>query len=40
MFALKTDRIDVPANATAAMVGFNLNANLLAKATLTGLYGR
>ena len=39
-FALKTDKIDVPANGTAAMVGFNLNANVLAKATLTGLYGR
>jgi hypothetical protein len=40
VYALKTDKVDVPANATAAMVGFNLNGNLLAKATLTGLYGR
>ena len=40
VYALKTDKIDVPASATAAMVGFNLNGNLLAKATLTGLYGR
>ena len=40
VYALKTDKIDVPATATAAMVGFNLNANVLAKATLTGLYGR
>jgi hypothetical protein len=40
VFALKTDKLDVPANATAAMVGFNLNANVLAKATLTALYGR
>jgi Raf kinase inhibitor-like YbhB/YbcL family protein len=40
VFALKTDRIDVPANATAAMVGFNLHANQLAKATLTARYGR
>ena len=40
VYALKTEKIDVPANATAAMVGFNLNGNLLAKATLTGMYGR
>jgi Raf kinase inhibitor-like YbhB/YbcL family protein len=40
VYALKTDKIDVPANATAAMVGFNLHANQLAKATLTAKYGR
>jgi Raf kinase inhibitor-like YbhB/YbcL family protein len=40
VFALKVDRIDVPNNATAAMVGFNLNANKLATARLTALYGR
>jgi Raf kinase inhibitor-like YbhB/YbcL family protein len=40
VYALKTERLDVPATATAAMVGFNLNANVLAKGTLTGLYGR
>ena len=40
LFALKTDKIDVPANATAAMVGFNLNANVLEKASLTALYKR
>jgi phosphatidylethanolamine-binding protein (PEBP) family uncharacterized protein len=34
------DKLDVPANATAAMVGFNLNANKLATATVTGLYAR
>ena len=39
-FALKVERIDVPANATAAMVGFNLNANTLAKAKLTAIYRR
>ena len=32
VFALKVDKLDVPANATAAMIGFNLNANALAKA--------
>ncbi len=38
--ALKVDKLDVPANATAALVGFNLNANRLASATLTARYGR
>jgi Raf kinase inhibitor-like YbhB/YbcL family protein len=40
VYALKVDKIEVPANATAAMVGFNLHANQLAKATLTATYGR
>lgn len=40
VFALKTDKLDVPGNATAAMVGYNLNANKLATARVTGLYGR
>lgn len=40
VFALKVDKLDVPGNATAAMVGFNLNANKLATARTTGLYGR
>lgn len=40
VFALKVDKIDVPGDATAAMVGFNLNANKLATARVTGLYSR
>lgn len=40
VFALKVDKIDVPSNATAAMVGYNLNANKLATARVTGLYAR
>jgi hypothetical protein len=40
VFALKVDKIDMPANATAAYVGFNIHANVLAKATFTALYGR
>ena len=40
VYALKVPKIDVPANATAAMVGFNLNANVLAKGTLTARFGR
>ena len=40
VFALKVDKIDVPGDATAAYVGFNLNANKLATARVTGLYSR
>jgi Raf kinase inhibitor-like YbhB/YbcL family protein len=40
VFALKTDRLDVPGNATSAYIGFNLNANKLATARVTGRYGR
>jgi Raf kinase inhibitor-like YbhB/YbcL family protein len=40
VYALKTAKLDLPANATAAMVGFNVHANQLAKATLTGKWGR
>ena len=40
LFALKVDKLDLPANATAAYVGFNVNANALGKATLTGIYNR
>lgn len=40
VYALKTAKIEVPANATAAMVGFNLHGAVLAKATLTAKYHR
>ncbi len=40
VFALKVPRIDVPENATAAMVGFYLNADKLGTAKLTGKFGR
>jgi Raf kinase inhibitor-like YbhB/YbcL family protein len=40
VFALKVDKLDVPGNASAAMVGYNLNANRLGTARVTGLYGR
>lgn len=40
VYALNTDRLDLPAGATAAYVGFNIHAHQLAKATLTALYGR
>ena len=38
--ALDVATLDVPPEASAAMVGYNLNAHTLAKATLTALYGR
>ncbi|MDB6043432.1 MAG: hypothetical protein JWM63_1983 [Gammaproteobacteria bacterium] len=40
LFALKVEKLDVPSDATAALIGFNINANTLAKAELMGLYGR
>ncbi len=40
VFALGVDKLDVDQNASAAAIGFNANAHVLAKATLTGLYGR
>jgi Raf kinase inhibitor-like YbhB/YbcL family protein len=40
LYALDTDKLDVPAGATAAYVGFNLHAHTVAKTTLTALYGR
>jgi hypothetical protein len=40
LFALKVDKLDLPANATAAFVGFNVRANSLGEAKLTGLYSR
>jgi Raf kinase inhibitor-like YbhB/YbcL family protein len=40
LFALKTDKLDIPAGATAAFVGFNVNGNMIAKTKLTGLYSR
>jgi Raf kinase inhibitor-like YbhB/YbcL family protein len=40
LYALKVEKIDVPAGAPAAMIGYMLNANQLAKTSLTALYGR
>ena len=40
VYALKTDKIDVPADSSAAMVGYMLHANALAKSTLLTRYGR
>jgi Raf kinase inhibitor-like YbhB/YbcL family protein len=40
VFALKVDKVDVPPGAPAAMIGYMLNANQLAKSSVTALYGR
>ncbi|HZX32826.1 MAG TPA: YbhB/YbcL family Raf kinase inhibitor-like protein [Rhodocyclaceae bacterium] len=40
LHALKTERLDLPDNATAALAGFMINANSLGKATFTVRYGR
>ena len=40
LYALKVAKLDVPANATASLAGFLVNANSIGKATLTGRYGR
>jgi len=40
VYALKVDKLDVPAKATAAYVGFMVNANAIGKASFTARYGR
>ena len=40
VYALKSEKISVPDEASAAMIGFMIHANTLAKASLTARYGR
>lgn len=40
VYALKVDKLEVPDDATAAMIGYNLNGNALGKAKLTATYKR
>ena len=40
VFALSVEKLEVRENATSAMIGFNLNANMLAKASFTAIFGR
>ena len=40
LFALDADKLDLPAGATAAYVGFNVHAHTIGKATFTAMYGR
>ncbi len=40
LHALKTDKIEVPEDASAALAGFMINANTLGTASFTARYGR
>ena len=40
LFALDVAQLDLDANATAALVGYNLNAHAIGKAQMTVLFGR
>jgi Raf kinase inhibitor-like YbhB/YbcL family protein len=40
LYALKVDKLELPANATPAMISFSAQANAIAKVKLTGLYQR
>jgi Raf kinase inhibitor-like YbhB/YbcL family protein len=40
IFAVKTDKLDVNADTSGAVVGFNLNFNTIEKASVTYTYGR
>lgn len=40
VYALKADKLDINNEASGAMVGFNLNANSIEKASFTVKYGR
>lgn len=40
LHALKVEKLEVPKDAKASLVGFMVNANSIGKATLTGKYGR
>lgn len=40
IYALKVDKLDIPAGSSASFVGFNVNGNSLGKAKLTGIYSR
>ena len=40
IYALNVDKLDVPADAQASLIGYMVNANSIGKATLTGMFGR
>jgi Raf kinase inhibitor-like YbhB/YbcL family protein len=40
VYALKVERLDLPAGATTSLAGFVINANTLARASFTGYFGR
>jgi len=40
LYALKVAMLDLPAEPTAALVGFNVNANALGVTQIMSVYGR
>ena len=40
VYALKIEKIDVPSDSTAALIGFMIHANTIGKAGFTAMYGR
>jgi Raf kinase inhibitor-like YbhB/YbcL family protein len=40
VYALKTDKLEIPADATAALAGYMIHGNMLGKASFTAKYGR
>ena len=40
VYALKVDKLELPANATASLTGFMVNGNALAKASMEARFGR
>ena len=40
IFALKVEKLELPPNASGALVGFMVRQNAIGKASLTGYYGR
>jgi Raf kinase inhibitor-like YbhB/YbcL family protein len=40
VYAIKTDKLDIPAGATASLAGYMINGNSLASAKLLGTYSR
>lgn len=40
VYALKVEKLDLPANATASLTGFMVNGNALGKASFVARYGR
>jgi hypothetical protein len=40
LYALKVPKLEVPQDASAALIAFNVRAQSLGEAQLTGMYGR
>ena len=40
VYALKADKLDADSNASGALIGFMIHANMIGKATFTAKYGR